>query len=119
VPGLVPLPREEGERVVGEVLWVDHYGNCQLNIGEAEIAALGERVEVYVGEVRRVAARVDAFDARPGAVGMIVDGSTYRLVLADVRRPRSSASWPATPSPSAAHRRRPRRHDQQVQLRPR
>jgi S-adenosylmethionine hydrolase len=84
VPGLVPLPRQEGERIVGEVLWVDHYGNCQLNIGEAEIAELGERVEVSAGEVLRVAALVEAFDTLgPGAVGLLVDGSgMLTLVLA-------------------------------------
>src|SRR5690606_7889972 len=32
VPGVVPLPREEGGAIVGEVLWVDRYGNCKLNV---------------------------------------------------------------------------------------
>ncbi len=32
LPGMVPLPREEAGGLVGEVLWVDHFGNCQLNI---------------------------------------------------------------------------------------
>src|SRR4051812_29757562 len=28
-PALVPLPNEDGDgRITGEVLWVDHYGNC-------------------------------------------------------------------------------------------
>ena len=41
LPGMVPLPREEPEGLVGEVLWVDHFGNCQLNIGPDEIAEWG------------------------------------------------------------------------------
>ena len=41
LPGMVPLPREEAEGLVGEVLWVDHFGNCQLNIGPDEIADWG------------------------------------------------------------------------------
>jgi S-adenosylmethionine hydrolase len=86
VPGLVPLPREEGERVVGEVLWVDRYGNCQLNIGEAEVVALGERIEVAIGEDRRVAARVEAFATLgPGAVGLLLDGSGMLALVLDQR----------------------------------
>ena len=41
LPGMVPLPREEPEGLVGEVLWVDHFGNCQLNVGPDEIAGWG------------------------------------------------------------------------------
>src|SRR5207248_4019870 len=32
VPGMVPLPTDEGGRATGEVLWIDRYGNAQLNI---------------------------------------------------------------------------------------
>lgn len=40
-PGLVPLPRHEDDGLHAEVLWVDHFGNCQLNVGPDELAALG------------------------------------------------------------------------------
>ena len=37
-PGLVPLPNDDGDgRIVGEVLWVDRYGNCQLNIAPEQL----------------------------------------------------------------------------------
>jgi S-adenosylmethionine hydrolase len=37
MPGLMPLPRLEGDALVCEVLWVDSYGNIQLNIGIDEL----------------------------------------------------------------------------------
>ena len=43
-----PAPRahadhreEDGGLLVAEVLWVDHFGNCQLNVDPDEVAALG------------------------------------------------------------------------------
>src|SRR3954471_4274437 len=37
-PALVPLPNEDGAgQITGEVLWVDHYGNCQLNIAPEQL----------------------------------------------------------------------------------
>ena len=44
LPGLIPLPRTEGGRLVAEVLWVDRFGNCQLNIGPDDVAGWGERI---------------------------------------------------------------------------
>ena len=33
VPGLLPLPSESDDGVLtGEVLWIDRFGNCQLNL---------------------------------------------------------------------------------------
>src|SRR3989442_14619216 len=43
IPGLVPLPREENGGIVGEVLWVDRFGNLQLNIDPSELEAKGLR----------------------------------------------------------------------------
>jgi S-adenosylmethionine hydrolase len=39
LPATVPLPREDGDAVVAEVLWVDRYGNCQLNVGPDDLPA--------------------------------------------------------------------------------
>lgn len=44
-PALVPLPNEDGDgRITGEVLWVDHFGNCQLNVAPEQLEAAGARV---------------------------------------------------------------------------
>src|SRR5262245_33847095 len=46
VPGIVPLPRDEDGTIVGEILWVDRYGNCQLNIDPEQIDTWGDRVQL-------------------------------------------------------------------------
>jgi len=84
MPGMVPLPREEGDALVGEVLWVDHFGNCQLNIGPDEIAEWGQQVQVSFGESQRVATRRTTFAEVPtGAVGLVVDGCGMLALVLD------------------------------------
>jgi S-adenosylmethionine hydrolase len=93
LPGVVPLSRLEADVLLCEVLWVDHFGNCQLNVGPDELAELAEadtRVRVSVGDLSdptvRVAAVADAFaDVPGGAVGLVVD-SYGMLALALDRR---------------------------------
>jgi len=79
-PSLVPLPRSDGDVLIAEVLWVDRYGNCQLNLDPDELAPLGDVVGVRVGtDPRRSAKRVGAFaELAPGQVGLIVD--SYGLI---------------------------------------
>jgi len=86
LPGMVPLPREEAEGLVGEVLWVDHFGNCQLNIGPDEIAEWGPQVMVSFGESQRVATRQRTFgDVGTGAVGLVVDSCGMLALVLDQR----------------------------------
>ena len=71
-PGLVPLPKEEGDTLTCEVLWVDRFGNCQLNVAPEQLA--GDFVGVRVGETDRRARRVHTFaDAKPAELVVIVD----------------------------------------------
>jgi S-adenosylmethionine hydrolase len=98
VPGLVPLPRDEDGAIVGEVLWVDRYGNCQLNIDPEQIASWGDRVQLRctrppagaaVGpgqtEGTRTARRVRAFDELgSGQAGLVVD--SYGLLAVVMSR---------------------------------
>lgn len=85
MPGVVPLPRDEDERLVCEVLWVDHYGNCQLNIGPEDVAsrwalADGDVVSVGLldltgGQRTRTAVLAATFASLgPGEIGLIEDG---------------------------------------------
>lgn len=79
LPATVPLPRDEADAIVAEVLWVDRFGNVQLNVGPEEIARLGEHIRVSVGELHgtpmsRAARRVDTFDKLgSGAIALIID----------------------------------------------
>ena len=86
VPGVVPLPREEGDALLCEVLWIDRYGNCQLNIGPDDLAGWSSPLRITAGEVIRVAALAPTFDVIPGgAIGLVVDGSGM-YTLATARR---------------------------------
>ena len=91
LPGVIPLPREENGALVTEVLWVDRFGNCQLNVGPDEVAALGDAIRITVGESSgtatiRVAKRSDSFfGLGPGALGLVTD-SYGMLALALDRR---------------------------------
>lgn len=87
-PGLVPLSRDEDGTLVGEVLWVDRYGNCQVNIDPDDIADWDGRVQLRWSGPRsgvRTAQRVQAFDdLRRGQVGLVVD--SYGLLAVAVAR---------------------------------
>ena len=86
LPGMVPLSRQEPEGLVGEVLWVDHFGNCQLNIGPDEIAEWGPQLQVTFGESQRVATRQRTFsDVATGAVGLVVDSCGMLALVLDQR----------------------------------
>ena len=83
VPGMVPLPTDEGGRAVGEVLWVDRYGNAQLNIDPGDLAALGVEpggtVEIRCGQDRRTGRWVGSYaEAGPFELAVVVD--SYGLV---------------------------------------
>ncbi|MGH9042289.1 MAG: SAM hydrolase/SAM-dependent halogenase family protein [Acidimicrobiia bacterium] len=83
VPGLVPLSRPDGDGVAGEVLWVDRFGNLQLNLDPDELAGMGlrpgDRVGVVVGPDRRTARWVNTYaDAEHMELVVVVD--SYGLV---------------------------------------
>jgi S-adenosylmethionine hydrolase len=84
LPGLVPLPREEGGSLHGEITWVDRYGNCQLNIGPDEVASWGDRLRVSWGETVRSMPVVSAFgEIGPGGPGLVVDGNGMLSIAID------------------------------------
>ena len=83
VPGTVPLPRDEDGRAEGEVLWVDRYGNAQLNIDPSDLAALGVEpggpLEIRCGQDRRTGRWVGSYaEAGPYELAVVVD--SYGLV---------------------------------------
>lgn len=92
VPGIVPLPRDEEGAIVGEILWVDRYGNCQLNIDPDAVATWGDRVQLRWTRPRegvRTAVRAASYDdLGRGQIGLVVD--SYGLLAVSV--PRSSAA---------------------------
>ena len=86
LPGLVPLSAEVDGAVRGEVLWVDRFGNIQLNVDPDEIDRFGPKLLVRWGEsgVRRARRAATYGDLKPGELGIIVD--SYGLVSLAVDR---------------------------------
>ena len=73
-PGVMPVGGREGDAVVGEVLWVDHFGNLQLNLDPDDLDGFGASLLLRSGDLVRRVDRVATFDAIPsGRVGLLVD----------------------------------------------
>jgi S-adenosylmethionine hydrolase len=83
LPGMVPLPRQEDDGIHAEVLWVDRFGNCQLNVGPDDLPPEVDTWRVVVGGETRVAHVETAFgNLGVGSVGLVVDSQgVYALVL--------------------------------------
>jgi S-adenosylmethionine hydrolase len=89
LPGILPLTRAENGKVVGEVLWVDRFGNVQLNVDPEELEPMGESITLRFGDQVRTAVRAHTYDELgPGQVGLVVD--SYGLVSVALAR-RSAA----------------------------
>jgi S-adenosylmethionine hydrolase len=79
LPGVLPLNQREGDELVCEVLWVDRYGNAQLNVDADELAELGDQLVLRgPGGMRRVVIAETYGAIVPGQVGLVVD--SYGLV---------------------------------------
>jgi hypothetical protein len=88
-PGILPLSRIEDGALVAEVLWVDRFGNLQLNIDPDEIASFGDRIRLRLSKGDRTAVRAHTYgDIRPGELGLVVDSYGLVSIAAD----RSSAA---------------------------
>jgi len=79
LPGIVPLSREEEGAVTGEVLWVDRFGNIQLNVDPADLILMEDPLLLTFGDTTRKAIRARSYsDLRSGQIGLVTD--SYGLV---------------------------------------
>lgn len=90
MPGMVPLPRVEDDGIHAEVLWVDRFGNCQLNISPDELAegipGRPDAVAVVVAGQRRAARLASTFGELPaGMVGLVLDSHGMLALALDQR----------------------------------
>jgi S-adenosylmethionine hydrolase len=88
LPGIVPIPREENGGFECEVLWVDRFGNCQLNVSlddlETSWAAPVQRVRVLFGDTTRNFVVAQSFaEMGQGAAGLVIDSSGLLCVAVD------------------------------------
>jgi len=106
MPGVIPIHREENGAVVSEVIWVDRFGNCQLNISRDDLEQVWDgtvdRVRVTLagspsgassannaGNVVRNVAVVGSFaELGQGGLGLVVDSAGLLCLAVD----RGSAS---------------------------
>ncbi len=89
-PGLIPVVRDEGDALVTEVMWVDHFGNCQLNVDPDDLDGWGDVVHVRISDEWRPARRAYTFsEISEGEIGLVVD--SYGLVAIALDR-RSAAA---------------------------
>lgn len=86
VPGIVANAAVHPDRVEAEVLWIDHYGNAQLNVGPEDLAHLGDPLALRTADESRTVRRAATYaDIGSGEIGAVVD--SYGLVaLAQDRR---------------------------------
>jgi S-adenosylmethionine hydrolase len=94
LPGTVPLPREDGQALIAEVLWVDRFGNAQLNVGPDDLPPTwGEHLQLRLGAptdpagvtVRRAVRSSNFADLTGGAVGLVLDSYGMLAVAMDQR----------------------------------
>jgi len=89
VPGMIPVIREEGDDLVADVLWVDRFGNCQLNVDPDDLDGWGDRIRLRIGGEPRIARRVEAYaEIGSGEVGLVVDSYGLIAVALDRRSAR-------------------------------
>ncbi|MET0908248.1 MAG: SAM-dependent chlorinase/fluorinase [Ilumatobacteraceae bacterium] len=86
MPGMVALPRVEDDGLHAEVLWVDRFGNCQLNVGPEDLAAGVDVWAVSIGDERRAAKLATSFrELGPGSVGLVLDSQGMYALAFDQR----------------------------------
>ncbi len=79
LPGIVPLSTQENGSVTGEVLWVDRFGNIQLNVDPDDLLLMDDPLLLVSGDKTRKAVRVRSYsDLRSGQIGLVTD--SYGLV---------------------------------------
>ena len=86
LPGLLPVGEVQDDgSIKTEILWIDRYGNAQLNLEPEYLAAWPDVVAVEGGRLGRNAVRVRTFaDIPAGGFGLLTD--SYGLVALAVDR---------------------------------
>jgi S-adenosylmethionine hydrolase len=94
LPGVVALPQADDTTVIAQVLWVDRFGNAQLNVGPDDVpTSFGDRIQLRVstptdpgGGTTRSAVRAASYaELAGGAVGLVLDSSGLLAVSMDQR----------------------------------
>ncbi len=87
VPLMIPLAEPDGRGgILGEVLWVDAFGNAQTNVSPADLAALGlgpgDDVEIEIGGTSHSVRWSSAYGAVPSGEGLVHVDSVGQMAIA-------------------------------------
>jgi S-adenosylmethionine hydrolase len=82
-PSIIPVTQWDGEVLVADSLWIDHFGNVQLNVDPDELASFDDELFVSVDGRRRRVRRVEAFaELGTGELGLMVDSYGLMALVA-------------------------------------
>lgn len=88
MPGLMPITSKENDGLHAEVLWVDQYGNAQINLDPTELEIKENEInhfEIKTGGLTRIAKKVETFEELgAGELGLTID--SYGLVALVIGR---------------------------------
>ncbi len=99
-PMMIPLVEPDGMGgVLGEVLWIDHFGNAQTNVAPADLASLGlsngDEVSMVIAGIERRISWTGAYgDVESGEGLLHVD--SYGQIAVAVRDGRADEVYPLT-----------------------
>jgi len=83
-PGVLPISRREGDALEAEILWIDRFGNAQLNVDPDDLEAFGARLTLTVGDRTQAAGRVGSFaEIGVGRIGLIIDSYGLLAIAAN------------------------------------
>lgn len=86
VPGVIPLTRTDAGVIHAEVLWVDRFGNAQLNVDPDELGPSSSAVSLEFGGNIRTAHRAQTYASiGTGSIGLVVDSYGMVSVCLDRR----------------------------------
>ncbi len=97
-PLMIPLSEPDGSGgVLGEVLWIDHFGNAQTNVTPADLESLGlehgDEVSMLISGVDRLLPWAEAYGDVPHGAGLIHVDSYGQIAIA-VRDGRADNVYP-------------------------
>ena len=88
VPGLMPITSKEDDGLHAEVLWVEQYGNAQINLDPVELEIKENEInhfEITTSGLTRIAKKVNNFEELSGGeLGLTID--SYGLVALVIGR---------------------------------
>ena len=103
LPGMLPVSHvdPDTDELLAEVLWVDRYGNAQLNLDPDEIVDFGDRIRIRIADrVRTAVVRPTYADVGVGEIGLVVD--SYGLLSVVVQQGSAADTYDLAPATAIA-----------------